>query len=427
MRNTCSLKAAAVTFAAILAFAPALTVNPSASAANAQDVPDFVKQAIAQAFKTVSGIVVKNAEKINQWKNDAIEAGKKTVKDFTGCPSNAAQDLYNDLKNKRDSLTQVIADATAADQQAQQARATCKNSVPDNNAFKAACDAAYNNLPFVGIKTSAQTALNAVNPAITTLKGLKCVSGCDKTASLVFPTVSAQPGPTQPGPNITVCTEWEPGQFLFNSNAGNGELSASVTAKLPKCKKTQTFPLSTCEWNLGSILTNLKLLKIVPPEVNFGEVSLDIPKTTVQVLNGFTQGNCSQPLQVCTAVNTQANITFDLGTDPITNLKNAMQGVTSSCVQQTTVGCLNPPFGITPTYTSVQIADPTKAKITWTGKPGVKAGSVTVDLSKAQWNAFCTPRPVKIPGPPVIKVGKQVINFLFLCTQLKYANLVANQ
>lgn len=149
--------------------------------------------------------------------------------------------------------------------------------------------------------------------------------------------------------------------------------------------------------------------------------------TTVQVLNGFNQANCSQPLQVCKTINTQANITFDLGTDPITNLKNAMQGIASSCTQQVTVGCLNPPFGITPTYASVLISDPTKAKITWTGKPGVKAGYVTVDLSKVQWSAFCTPKPVKIPGPPSIKVGKQVINFPFLCGQLKYANLVANQ
>ncbi len=427
MRRKYRFKATALTLVAILACAPVFTNPLSANAANSQGIPPAVQQMINQAFQTVSGIVIKNAEKINQWKNDAIAAGKKTVEDFTGCPSNAAQTLYNDLKNKRAWLNQVIADATAADQQAQQARATCKNTVPNNTAFKAACDAAYNNLPFVGIKTSAQSALAAVNAAITTLKGLKCVSGCDKTVSLVFPIISAQPGLTQPGPDITVCTEWEPGQFSFNSNTGNGELSASVNAKLPKCKKTQTFPISTCEWNLNGILTNLKLLKIVPPEINLGEVSLDIPKTTVQVLNGFNQANCSQPLQVCKTINTQANITFDLGTDPITNLKNAMQGIASSCTQQVTVGCLNPPFGITPTYASVLISDPTKAKITWTGKPGVKAGYVTVDVSKVQWSAFCTPKPVKIPGPPSIKVGKQVINFPFLCGQLKYANLVANQ
>ena len=41
---------------------------------------------------------------INQWLNDANNAAKKTVSDFTSCPSPAAQNLYNDLKSKRTNL-----------------------------------------------------------------------------------------------------------------------------------------------------------------------------------------------------------------------------------------------------------------------------------------------------------------------------------
>jgi hypothetical protein len=391
-------------------------------------IPSAVQQLINQAFQTVSGIVIANANKINQWKNEAIEAGKKTASDFTSCPSPAAQTLYNDLKYKRTSLNQVIADATAADQQAVQARATCKSTVPNTTAFKAACDAAYNNLPFVGIKASAQAALASVNAAIETLKNLKCVSGCAKNASLVFPTVSVQPG-TPVGANVTVCDSWEQGQFSFNADSGDGELSAAVKAKLPKCKSTKTYPLAACEWNLQTILSNLKLLKLVPPEVTLPRATLDIPKQSLQVLSGLNQGSCNQPFKVCKQISGSAsgsaNITLTLGADPVASLNSALQSVSASCTQQATVGCLNPVFGLTPSYTTVQIPDVTKAKLTWTGEPGVKGGSITIDLSK--YESSCTPKPLMFPGMPKVNTGKQTINFPFLCLQPQFSNVVANQ
>ncbi len=408
-----------------LVFTSSLTLrHPAASTANAQDIPPQVQQLINQAFQTVKNTVIKNAEKVQQWKNDAVAAAQKTAEDFTGCPSPAAQSLYNDLKNKRTHLNQVVIDATAADAQASQARQTCKNTVPNTAAFKAACDLAYNNLPFSTIKASAQTALTSVNLAIAALKNLKCVSGCSKTASMVFPTVSITPGSAQTA-DITVCTQWDPGQFNFNANSGNGELSASVLAKLPKCKQTQTYKLAGCEWKLDVILANLKLLKIVPPEVTLPQLSLDIPNQSVKIINGFNQGTCSQPFKVCTGISGSASFDFQLGANPVTSLQNAMQSVASSCTQQTTVGCLNPPFGIAPTYATVQIPDPSKAQIKWTGALKVKPGSITFDLTKLG-NA-CTPRPLKIPGLPVVKTGKQVVNFPFLCLQPQLSNLVANQ
>ncbi len=424
MTSVSNFKATAIVLAAALGFALAVASNLSPGTAHAQSIPPAVQQLINQAFQTISAVIINNANKVNQWKNEAIEAGKKTASDFTSCPSPAAQNLYNDLKNKRTSLNQVIADATAADIQAQTARANCRNTVPNTAAFKAACDAAYNNLPFAGIKTSAQAALASVNAAIETLKNLKCISGCGKTASLVFPTVSVTQG-TPKGANVTVCDQWEPGQFSFNADAGNGELSAAVNAKLPKCKSTETYPLAACEWNLQTILSNLKLLKMVPPEVTLPRATLDIPKQSVRILSGLNQGTCNQPFKVCKQISGSADITLTLGADPIASLNSALQSVSASCTQQVTVGCLNPPFGLTPSYTTVQIPDVTKAKLTWTGEPGVKGGSITFDLSK--FDVACTPKPLMFPGMPKVNVGKQTINFPFLCTQPQYSNVVANQ
>jgi hypothetical protein len=431
MKPTFRFKASAVALAAILAFAPAWTGGASVKA---QDIPTAAKQIITQMFQTISGIVISNAEKINQWKNEAIEAGNKTTSDFTSCPSPAAQTLYNNLKSRRSSLNQIIADATIADQQALTARANCRNSVPSNipnldaTAFKAACNVAYNNLPFVGIKASAQAALASVNAAIETLKNLKCVSGCAKPASLVFPTVSVQSG-TPVGANVTVCDQWDPGQFSFNADAGDGELSAAVKARLPKCKSTKTYPLAACEWNLQTILSNLKLLKLVPPEVTLPRATLDIPKQSLQVLSGLNQGSCNQPFKVCKQLSESAsgsaNITLTLGADPVASLNSALQSVSASCTQQATVGCLNPVFGLTPSYTTVQIPDVTKAKLTWTGEPGVKGGSITFDLSK--YEGSCTPKPLMFPGMPKVNTGKQTINFPFLCLQPQFSNVVANQ
>ncbi len=425
------LKAPAITLAAILAFAPALFPKWTGGASvRAQSIPAAAKQIITQIFQTVSNIVINNANKINQWKNEAIEAGKKTASDFTSCPSPAAQTLYNNLKSRRSSLNQIIAEATIADQQALAARANCRNSVPNNipnldsAAFKAACDVAYNNLPFVGIKASAQAALANVNAAIETLKALKCVSGCNKTASLVFPTVSVTQGAPK-GANVTVCDQWAQGQFSFNADSGNGELSASVEAKLPKCKSTKSYPLAACEWNLQTILSNLKLLKMVPPEVTLPKATLNIPKQNVQILSGLNQGTCNQPFKVCKQISGSANITLTLGADPVASLQNALQSVSASCTQQVTVGCLNPPFGLTPAYTTIQIPDVTKAKLTWTGEPGVKGGSITFDLSK--FESGCTPKPLMFPGMPKVNVGKQTVNFPFLCLQPQYSNVVANQ
>lgn len=389
-----------------------------------QEVPPHIQQLINQAFQAVNNTVIQYANQVNQWKNEAIAAAQKTADDFTGCPSSAAQNLYNDLVDKRTKLNGVVAQATAAEAQAIAARASCYNLVGNNTVFRAGCTAAYNSLPFAAIKASAQAALAAVNSAIAVLKALKCISGCNQTAKLVFPTVSVKAGPPQPGPSITVCTQWTPGQFSYNIDPGNGDLSASVYAKLPKCATTKTFSAVGCEWDINLLLPVLKRLNLVPPAVEIRDLTLNVPNQSVQVITGFTQ-SCSQPLEVCTQVNASANISFGLGTDPITSLKNAMQSVNQQCAQRTTVGCLNPPFGIAPVFSTIQLPNPTRASISWRGR--ISPGSVTVDLTRGEFSVACKAKPLSIPGLPQITTGKQVLTFPFLCLQPQFKNLVANQ
>jgi hypothetical protein len=417
----------------LIALALTLALSPTVSQAipgnepeppafgTVQNVPPPIQQAINNLFQSLVNKTITNANKVNEWKNQALAAANKSAQDFAGCPSNAAQNLYNDLKSKKTLLEKVIADATAADQQALQARTNCRNQFPG---FQSACNIAYNNLPFVAIKANAQAALQAVNSAINVLKNLKCISGCNQTAKLVFPTVSVKPGPSQPGPTITVCTEWEPGQLKYNADSGNGELAADVYARLPKCKKTQTYPLTGCDWQVNLLLPVLKRLNIVPPSVQVGELSVNIPTQNVQVLSGFTN-TCSQPLKICTQVTTGTQITFGLGADPIGSLLSAMQSVKSNCNQEQTIGCLNPPFGISPTFNTVQIPDPRRARISWSG--GINRGSVTVDLTLQAYSVACKVKPLNIPGLPQITAGKQTINLPYLCLQPQWKNVVANQ
>ncbi len=390
-----------------------------------QDIPPAVQQIINQAFQAVSGTVIQFANNVNTWKTQAQQAANKTASDFTSCPSPAAQTLYNDLKDKQSKLQTIINQATAADQQALIARGNCFASVPNTPAFKAACSAAYNNLPFLGIKSSAQAAKTAVDNALNVLKALKCISGCSKNARAVFPTVGVQPGKPQPGPSITVCTQWKAGQFSYNLDAGNGELDAGVHAKLPSCAKTQTYPLTGCDWQVSVLLPELKRLRLVPPDVQVRDVTITIPNTTVSVLTGFNQ-SCTQPLEVCKTISGSGNFTFSLGSNPIASLNSAMQSVSAQCTQKVTVGCLNPAFGLNPVFSNIGIPDPTKAKITWGGLTA-KPGSITVDLSAREYSIACRAKPLAIPGLPTVTIGKQVVEFPFLCLTPQWKNLVASQ
>ena len=389
-----------------------------------QDIPPPIQQFINQAFQAVNNTVIQYASQVNQWKNSALAAAQKTADDFTGCPSTAAQNLYNDLIDKRTKLNAVIGQATAAEAQAVAARTNCYNLVGNNTVFRAGCTAGYNSLPFAGIKASAQAALAAVNSAIAVLKSLKCVSGCNQTAKLVFPTISVRAGEPQSGPSVTVCTQWTPGQFSYNIDPGNGDLSASVYAKLPKCTATKTFSAVGCDWDINLLLPVLKRLNLIPPTVQVTDLTINVPNQSVQVVTGFNQ-SCSQPLEVCTQVNASADISFGLGTDPITSIKNAMQSVSQQCARKTTVGCLNPPFGIAPVVSTIQIPNPTRASISWRAR--ITPGRVTVDLTRGDFSVACKPKRLSIPGLPKITTGKQVLNFPFLCVQPRFKNLVANQ
>lgn len=387
----------------------------------AQSVPPAVQQIINGLFQVFNNVVIPFADKVNQWKNDAQAAAQKTVADFTGCPSPAAQNLYNDLRTKRTNLDQTIAMATQQDQAAQQARTNCRNQVPTN--YRPACDAAYNGLPFAGIRVSAQAARNSVNAAMTALRNLRCISGCNQTASLLFPTVTVQPTTLNVRtPSAQVCTQWRPGTLGFDTNTSGTTLSATVTAQLPACTRTET--VSACNWDLRVLLPVLQRVRLVPPEVTPANIQITVPNRTIRVVSGLTQ-SCSQPYRVCKTISTNANFQVDLTNNPLTNLQNVMNGISSQCTEWLTVGCSNPPFGLTATYQNVQVPDLTRAQISWSGGR-LQPGSVTVDLTQAQFSVACRAESLNLPGVPQLNIGTQRVNFPFLCLQPQMRTLVAN-
>lgn len=386
-----------------------------------QDIPPAVRQIINNIFQTFNNVVIPFANKINEWKNDAIAAANKTVSDFTSCPSPAAQNLYNDLRVKRDNLTQTINMATQQDNAARTARTNCRNQVPSQ--FRNACNVAYNGLPFAGIKASAVIARTSIIGAMTSLRNLRCISGCNQTASFLFPTVSVQATTTRvPVPNADVCTQWNPGSFRFDNNSSGNTLSATVEAQLPSCARTQR--ISACNWEISALLPVLQQLRLVPPEVRVGDVRIDIPNRNMRVISGLNQ-SCSQPLRVCTQTQTNANVTLNLTGNPLTNLQNLMNGVSTSCTNWVNVGCLNPAFGLTPTYQTIQVPDLTRANISWSGGR-LRPGSVIVDLTQRRFSVACRAERLTLPGIPQLNVGSQRVNVPYVCLQPQFRGVVAN-
>lgn len=386
-----------------------------------QDIPPAVRQIINNIFQAFNNVVVPFANKINEWKNDAVAAANKTVSDFTSCPSPAAQALYNDLQVKRANLTQTINMADQQDNAAQTARNNCRNQVPQQ--FRSACDVAYNGLPFAGIEASARAARTSVDAALASLRNLRCISGCSQSASFLFPTVSVQPTTTRvPVPNADVCTQWNPGSFRFDNNSSGNTLSATAEAQLPSCARTER--ISACNWEISVLLPVLQELRLVPPEVRAPDIRIEIPDRNLRIISRLTQ-SCSQPLRVCTQTQTNANVTLDLTGNPLTNLQNLMNGVSTSCTQWETVGCLNPAFGLTPTYQTIQVPDLTRARIIWSGGR-LLPGSVVVDLTQRRFSVACRAESLTLPGIPRLNIGSQRVNVPFICLQPQTRGVVAN-
>jgi hypothetical protein len=81
----------------------------------------------------------------------------------------------------------------------------------------------------------------------------------------------------------------------------------------------------------------------------------------------------------------------------------------AQCAQTTTIGCSQPPLGIEPTWTNLNLPDLARAKLRVTEAPGpgaktpvgmVRGGSIELDFSAPALRAACEQwEPLALPNP----------------------------
>ncbi|MEO8055545.1 MAG: hypothetical protein ABI768_10335 [Acidobacteriota bacterium] len=404
-----------------------------------------VKKAVDEFFSSVKNRVIADADKLDQWKRDADAAASKTASDFASCPSPDAQALYDDLKAKRQKAVAVREAAARTVADADRALADCLRNWPDGpgpgGSPPSPCRASYSGLPFVGIREAASIAINRLDLALAAIRALKCIAGCDAYVNIVAPSCGPEivnamkkgapagmavapagfaaigaPG----GETIDVCVAWDRGSLSANWDLGDGQLSAGVKAKLPKCAKWEKIPIRWCSnWDVKLIFPKLKSLKLIPPEVSVGDVTLEVPRRDVGYVTVGRALACDQPVLACKRA--AGNFAFDTGADPLT----ALRGLQSKCTESATIGCSQPPFGLAVEQHSASIPDPVHAKLSWRGAK-FKPGSIELDLTKGEFSAAC-----KATGGPGSAGGanvdcKPAVFQTPFCKQPRFGTLVGN-
>jgi hypothetical protein len=357
-------------------------------------------------FSGVKGKVVDGANQIDGWRRDASTAAGKRANDFAGCPSNDAQALYDRLRSERDAAQRTRDAAAGAERDAVTARDRCLTT-PGMPA--ASCNAAYNTLPFAGQRVAAQAAVDELNRALDGLKNMRCVAGCNRQLAISVP--EAQVGQGEPiAVAGEVCTAWDPGQFTARAGAAGGELSAEMRARLPRCRQTQRLALEACTaWDVAAALPQLKNLRIVPPSLDAGRVSINVPTVGVPVVNGFDT-SCRRQETVCTRLQGNATIAFDSG-DPLATLRSVGSG---QCAESKPIGCAEPPFGVAPTMTTIQVPDLTRARVAWTSGDGTAAVAVSGPGNRITNVPVPAPQVtgrIKPPGPQIVQPGSAEVDF----------------
>lgn len=397
--------------------------------------PNIPQPDIGQFFNDLKNRVIANADKLADWKNEAQNAAQKTANDFTSCPSPQAQQFYDDLKNKMAQAKETERLANEADRQAIEARENCKRTTKLN----AACDASYNSLSFKATATSARATAEALQKALAALKSLKCASGCNKNAQIVYPTIQKSGEETVTlrellGPGIPLaylwipyppnslpdeylfCTKWRPGYFWADWDAGNGEFSGEFQAKLPTCERWES--VGGCkEWDLSSLLPQLQKLKIVPPEITVDDLKVEIPNKSINVVKEVKQVRCTKPIKV--PKRASLNLSIELSSNPLEITPQEGQ-------EMVEIGCAEPAFGLQATMGKASFPDPTKARISWKGIR-TRTGYVEIDLTKPDFEATCKSRYPTSITLPTFKVTKSSLNLPWACLQPRMVDVIARK
>lgn len=420
-----NIRASVLLMAAVLgwsgyaqAFGPSLTPPPPPGTVVNQ-IGNAAQGAVAtvdQFFGSIKNKTIDGAHQIDNWKNDASRAAAKKVADFTACPSPDAQNLYNDLKKKRSEATRTRDAARKADQDAQNALNNCKRSLPE-----LLCRQAYDPLPFKGYAEGAQVAINELSYAMNILTTLKCPAGCDKPAVVVYPTLDVQRG-NPITPSMEVCTDFDPGSFTASFGESNGELKATQTAKLPKCRKTARIAPEFCSrWDVNALLPQLKGARVVPDQVNLGDISVNVPSKKIRIVDAIETVPCGQSVNLCTRLKGNVTLNFDTGADPL----QILNGVpAANCAQSTTIACTQPPFGVGAHWKDIDVPDLEHVKLGWSGM-GFKPGSIEINVQAGKFDLKCAQtKRLSLPTPRFEVVTKRAD--LGVCLLPRLVPVVAN-
>jgi hypothetical protein len=402
------------------------------------------KKAVDDFFSDVKNRTIAGAGQIDQWRRDATAAAQKKATDFASCPSPDAQSLYDDLKGKRDQAQATRNQANQAVADADAALANCLRTWPDGPGGVPAspCRATYTGLPFKGIRDSAQAAVDSLNAAMNALKALKCIAGCNRTAGVDYPSCALAPagGPVNvavngdhpamignsalaSGAGFDVCVEWDPGSFKPVWNPGPDGVQAGVDVKYPKCKRTVHVPGTICtSWDITLILPRLKDLKLVPTDVQAGEIKIELATQTISYVTVEQTPSCSQEAVLCTGVSTGI-----VSMPPAILPMDLARTLGPICVDKTFAGCLQPAFGLNVVNKTASVPDPSQGSVSWKG-PKIKAGSVKIDFTRPEFSVACRqlgPGP-NTGGAPRVNCSTKHLDLPFLCLDPRWGSVVGN-
>ncbi|MDL2718730.1 MAG: hypothetical protein PT977_13340 [Acidobacteriota bacterium] len=410
-----------------------------------------VKKAVDDFFSDVKNRTIAGAGQIGQWSRDAAAAGQKMATDFASCPSPDAQRLYDDLKAKRNEAQTTRNQAAQAVADADAALAKCLRTWPDgpNGVPASPCRATYGGLPFKGIRDSAQAAVDAFNASMNALKALKCITGCNRTAGVDYPSCALAGAPgggpvhvnvggmtaagAHPAPignsalalgnGFDVCVEWDPGAFRPVWNPGPDGVQAGVDVKFPKCKRTVHVPGTICtSWDITLILPKLKELKLVPIEVQAGDLKIELATQTFSYVTVEQAASCSQEAVLCTGISTGI-----IAMPPAILPVDLARSLGPLCRDRTFMGCLQPAFGLVVVNKTASVPDPSQGTVSWKG-PKIKAGSLRIDLTRPEFAIACRQ---KGPGPntggaPSVTCATKHLDLPFLCLDPRWGSVVGN-
>lgn len=403
-----------------LVVVPAYGAEPKQDVEAAKDKAEAVARDMRFEIDRHKDFVRDAKKRTNEAKAHSL-AMKRT---YGKCPSPDAQADYDRAKAHLEALERLKKDAVA---QYEALKPLCIDRIV---APKSVCQ------PAVQMATAAVglpvAPIEAARDLVETLRGMKCLAGCDKQARAVVPVITGPAsGPVVGAPpaagakRATVCAQWETGVFTANVDMGTGELSADTRARIPRCAKVEEVSLCNSVDVNGAFFA-LKATGMFPPGVDPSLVKVIFPTRSVDVVTDIRIPDaCSKATLACGGGSKEV---FPLTEAAIVTKSASLGEMLSRYVkgcENVASACTSPPFGLEVKVKTLEIADPRAATVAWAGVD-VKPGNAGADFTKPNLAKFCngfTDASSLFP-PPRLVVGKKSIETP-MCERPRFENVVA--